>query len=366
VGGGRSLPKLLFVTARPKLETNIGRSETARVLQALGKTPALRVLDLPPSVKTAEDAARIVRPRLAAEAFAGVILLGGFDVVPAYKLDVLDSAARQALEAGGLDTQDADGFIVWSDELYGDRDGDFMAELPVSRIPDGRRSDVVFAALQAPKFPPGQRFAVRNTHRLFATTVFPLVPGREGQLEVSEKYAPEDVPAGAAAGAVYFMLHGSARDGTRFWGETEGGAAYEAVAVENVPYRAAGSVVFTGCCWGALAMSPPASRARPETPLRPRGPEASVAIAYLKAGALAFVGCTGSHYSPTQPPYDYFGQPMHQAFWAALAQGKQPAEALFLAKKAFAREMPHGRTDPFSRAVEVKILRQYTCLGLGW
>ncbi|HNU28787.1 MAG TPA: hypothetical protein PKN00_06290 [Sedimentisphaerales bacterium] len=67
-----------------------------------------------------------------------------------------------------------------------------------------------------------------------------------------------------------------------------------------------------------------------------------------------------------QEPYDYFGKPMHDAFWAALASGKPPAEALFVAKSEFARLMPHGCADPFSRAVEVKILRQYTCLGLGW
>ncbi|MGL4553274.1 MAG: MBL fold metallo-hydrolase, partial [Gemmataceae bacterium] len=112
--------------------------------------------------------------------------------------------------------------------------------------------------------------------------------------------------------------------------------------------------------------SPPAARARPETPLRPRGPEASVAIAYLRAGALAFVGCTGSHYSPLAAPYDYFGKPLHEAFWAAVGQGEPPARALHVAKTAFARRMPHGRTDPFSKAVEVKILRQFTCLGLGW
>ena len=91
-----------------------------------------------------------------------------------------------------------------------------------------------------------------------------------------------------------------------------------------------------------------------------------MAVAYLRAGALAFLGCTGSHYSPGQEPYGYFGRPMHDAFWTSLANGKAPAEALFAAKKEFARLMPHGRTDPFSRAVEVKILRQYTCLGLGW
>ncbi len=366
LGGDRPLPKLLFVTSRAGLETNIGRLETAQVFQSLAKAPSIRVVDLPPTVKTAEHAADIVRPKLREDKFAGVVLLGGFDVVPAHRLDVLDATLRKRVEDAGFDGQDADDFIVWSDELYGDLDGDFIPELPVSRIPDGRRSDIVFGALQARRFAPSARFGVRNVHRPFATTVFPGLPGNGGQLEVSERFAPENVLAQGAGGAVYFMLHGSARDATRFWGETQGGAAYEAYAIENVPKAAAGTVVFTGCCWGALAMTPPASKASPGTPLRPRGPETSVAIAYLQAGALAFVGCTGSHYSPVKPPYNYFGKPMHDAFWATLAQGKGPAEALFTAKKEFARRMPHGCTDPFSQAVEVKILRQYTCLGLGW
>lgn len=365
LGGGRALPKLLFVTCRPRLERNIGKAEAARVFDTLGRAPAIRVVDLPEAIVSAERAAAAVRPQLAAHPAAGVVILGGFDVVPAHRLDVLAAAARQQVEDAGLGGADADDFIVWSDELYGDRDGDEMPEVPVSRIPDGRRADVVFAALQAKPRPAARRFGVRNLKRPFATGVFANVAG-VGELLVSEPLTPEEVPTGAATGAVYYMLHGSARDGTRFWGETAGGAAYEAVAVENVPADTPGAVVFTGCCWGALSMSPPAARARPGTPLRPRGPEASIAVAYLKAGAIGFVGCTGSHYSPLAAPFDYFGKPMHDAFWAAVGGGAMPASALFAAKREFARRMPHGRTDAFSVAVELKILRQFTCLGLGW
>ena len=365
LAGGRPLPKLLFVTCRPRLEDNIGRSEAARVFDALRSAPSARLVDLPASVKTAEEAAQLVRPALAAETPAGVVVLGGYDVVPAHRLDVLDGPLRRRLEEAGIDGEDADDFFVWSDELYADHDGDLIPELPVSRIPDGRRWEVVFSALSAPKFTVGTRFGVRNSNRPFAKLVFPQLPG-QGDLEVSEVCTPETVSPGVACGAVYYMLHGSARDATRFWGETHDGGAFEAVAIENVPDRAAGTVVFTGCCWGALVMSPPAARARPETPLRTRGPEASMAIAYLRAGALAFIGCTGSHYSPNRAPYNYFGRPMHDAFWSALVAGKPPAEALFAAKTEFARRMPHGQTEPFSQAVEVKILRQYTCLGLGW
>lgn len=366
VGGGRELPSLLFVTNRARLEANIGRAEAARVFALIENTPSIEILDLPGEIVTAEDAANHVRSRLGRNNFAGVVVLGGYDVVPADILDVIDPVTRRALERSGEIAHDADAFVVWSDDVYGDQDGDGLAELPVSRIPDGRRADVVFAALQAPRVAHGQRFGVRNLNRPFATTVFPLLPGQAGQLEVSELFAPEDVPPGAAAGAVYYMLHGSARDATRFWGETQGGETFEAVAIENVPAQAPGTIVFTGCCWGALAMSPHAARARPETPLRPRGPEDSMAIAYLQAGALAFVGCTGSHYSPSEPPYSYFGKPLHDAFWKVINAGVPPAEALFRAKQEYVAGMPHGREERFEHAVEAKIVRQFTCLGLGW
>jgi hypothetical protein len=43
-----------------------------------------------------------------------------------------------------------------------------------------------------------------------------------------------------------------------------------------------------------------------------------------------------------------------------------PAEALFSAKKDYISGMPHDRVKPVEQAVEYKILRAFTCLGLGW
>jgi len=46
--------------------------------------------------------------------------------------------------------------------------------------------------------------------------------------------------------------------------------------------------------------------------------------------------------------------------------GFPPASALWKAKIQYLKDMPHGLTDPIGIAAELKILRQYTCLGLGW
>jgi hypothetical protein len=94
---------------------------------------------------------------------------------------------------------------------------------------------------------------------------------------------------------------------------------------------------------------------------------ASMALKFLSAGALAFVGCTGSHYSPEGTDTSYYGGPMHKAFWSHYSNGLPPAEALFRAKADYIAGIPHrGTADPVDKARELKILRQFTCLGLGW
>jgi len=41
---------------------------------------------------------------------------------------------------------DADDFLVWSDDGFGDIDGDRMPEIPVSRVPDGRTANLLLRA----------------------------------------------------------------------------------------------------------------------------------------------------------------------------------------------------------------------------
>jgi hypothetical protein len=101
----------------------------------------------------------------------------------------------------------------------------------------------------------------------------------------------------------------------------------------------------------------------------PRLAENSIALRWLQAGATAFVGCTGIHYSPLEAPYNYFGGPLHQAFWSAIGKGHAPAAALFEAKKAYLLDLPHNGDVDLGlegQAVEHKILHQFNCLGLGW
>ncbi len=361
IGVGRKLPKLLFITDKAKLAANIGAAETNAVLARL-RTAGHVVLEQVPRLREGIRIAGLL-PQSAAQArdIKGVVLLGGYDVVPARRLDALPASLRAAIGGGG----DADEFFVWSDDSYGGAGANGLPELPVSRIPDGRSSQLVFAALAAgPSRANDPRHGIRNMRRPFAEPIYGTLPGAAAMLvsdptTVSNSYSLD-------AERVYIMLHGDYTDATHFWGESNGGGYPTAVDLAHVPARP-GAVVFTGCCWGAMPVNTRAVDFRAGQPIGPRSAASSIALRFLVNGARAFLGCTGTHYSPTAAPYNYFGGPMHTAFWAAYQAGTPPALALLRAKVAYRQGMPHGQqAGSLGEAIEYKILRQYTCLGLGW
>ncbi len=358
LAAGRTLPKLLFVTDLAKLAANITPNQATQVA-ALIRTAGETLLDTSGSQQPQQQ----VQQALRKTPYDGVVLVGGYDVLPSQTLDVLDPGLRQTL--GAQSANDGDNFVVWSDAVYGDVNGDTLEEVPVTRIPDAHSAALLFAALTVDGAgAPPARFGVRNSARPFAAGIYNLLKGTSA-LNVSAPTSPTTVgPAKILEANVYFMLHGSDVDGTRFWGE-QNGQMFLAVNVANVA-PAAPSVVFTGCCWGALTVNTIASRVQAGKPILARAVSASMALTFLGAGARAFVGCTGSHYSPLVQPYQFYGGPMHSAFWTRYNASGSPAKALYEAKKDYLAGIPHGRTTDLGQAIELKILREYTCLGLGW
>lgn len=352
LAAGRKLPPLLFLTSSGQLAKNVGAQEARRAL-AMISDAGQSLLD----VGDPQDRAAIQR-RIAKGDVAGVVVLGGYNVIPSERVDVLDAALRQRVGAEASD--DADGFIVWSDDCYGDIDGDGIAELPVARIPDGCSSDLLMRCLTAA--PPAQagRYGIRNMERPFADAIWGQIAGNEALLSSGPSNPTAVISADMRKSALYFMLHGDYRDATRFWGEEDG--PVEALNIGRLPTAGLGTVM-AGCCWGALPVSQIASRAN--GPLGIRTPKQSLALSFLYGGAVAFVGCTGAHYSPDVGE-SFFGEPMHRHFWTQIAGQKAPAAALFEARKAYLKEMPHGLSKPFHIGIERKIYKQFTCLGLGW
>jgi hypothetical protein len=354
LAAGRKLPALLFVTDPEQLRQNIGEAadQTLRIIRESGHR-----LVTGPGATLAEA----TRQALFDAQVKGVVLVGGYDVVPSQRVDVLGPELRGRMSAD-LIARDRDGFIVWSDDVYGDREPDGVPELPVSRMPDARLGSFLLSMLTGGTAAQAGKFAIRNRERPFAEPVYAAIPGA-GVMQISD---PQRTDAQqrvlASRQNIYFMLHGDYRDGTTFWGEDDNGTT-AAIDVGSLPQAGVG-VAFAGCCWGALTVSEPAFLVGDRTPT-PRMPERSMALSVLKAGANAFVGCTGVHYSPGAVG-GFFGGPLHQAFWAEIAGGNSAAQALLNARNTYLLQIPHQRPALWNQAVERKIYKQFTCLGLGW
>ena len=298
--GGRQLPPLLFVTSASALARNIGQVESEAVLSALRASGHVIYDTVPDGLMESAPAAALVRQQLQQHRHVeGVVLLGGHDIVPSQVLDCLPPEIRRALPGGN----DPDEFIVWSDDIYGDREGDDLPEVPVSRIPDGKSAELVFAALQAGVRPHDERSGIRNVARPFAEEIFDRLRGSRTLL-VSHPTTFSTPAYDLETDSVYFMLHGDYVDGTRFWGEGFDNNV-EAVNLSNVS-DGNGRVVFAGCCWGALFTDTPASSVVRNRPFGQRTADSSLALSFLKKGARAFVGCTGAHYSPVEQPVRVF------------------------------------------------------------
>lgn len=368
IGGGRDLPHLLFATDPAALEENVGQQEARAVRKALEESGHTVVFD--DFRKMSPRKAGIhLRNALDTEKVKGIVLVGGYNVVPPDSVDVLSAAHRRAIDP----RYDPDRFLVWSDDFYGDLDDDDFPEIPVSRVPDGRSSRLLETALAAPlAMPPRRRAGLCNLKRPFAKEIFHSLPG-EAALLFCDPETPASIEEGYfASDAIYLMLHGRASNARSFFGDSEAGEPVEAMDRRNV-HPCPGAVVFTGCCWGSLIVETTAWTHSPGEGFGSRSPEASLALSFLLSGANAFVGCTGVHYSPRLPPYDYASGPLHRAFWKSFAvDGLRPAAALLEAKKMYRKGMPYPNPipdedpGPAAAAVEKKLLAQFTCLGLGW
>lgn len=358
---GRSLERLLFVTDRERLRRNIGREEADAALASIEKAGGIL------QVSDGEAALDKTRQVLTGSTdVKGVVLLGGYDVIPSARTDAIGAELRGLL--GDRVNADGDHFWVWSDKLYGDKNGDAVAEFAVSRVPDAHDAQLFRAAITAQPLRLGERFGVRNVVRPFADSTWTPGVGRRA-LNVSQDFLSSHVvPTDLQSSCHYFMLHGAEKDGRAFSGEYLNGGYPVAFTTENVP-AAFNGIVFTGCCWGALIVDGKASLAGDATPPH-RTPQTSIALSYLKAGAVAFIGCTGSHYSGADPdPNLNLAALLHREFWSNIAQpAAAPAAALHRAKEAYLRWIVDQgtRLDPLATARRLKNFSQFTCLGLGW
>jgi hypothetical protein len=359
LAGGRALPELLFVTCPDKLRAKIGAADASSIASSI--TAAGKQLLPLSAAQTATVAAAITAVQAALTAqIEGIVLLGGLEVVPSQRIDTLVAALQGIVSRN----QDDDQFIVWNDDAYGNRGNVAVPAIPVSRIPDAKSASLMWKSLAAPAPTMTSGRGLRNVARPFADGIYAGVSRAVLPMLTSNPTVSGAIPPYSLAGEeIYLMLHGSDGDGTRFWGEDGSGGYPIATQLCDVP-KVDGNIAFTGCCWGALLVT---TRASSPGAIVSRGVSDSIALTFLENGGRAFIGCTGTHYSPLAPPYQTYGGPLHAAFWTRLAGGSPPAQALLDAKYLdYAPAIPHGSTAPLDAAIERKILYEFTALGLGW
>ncbi len=359
IGGGRRLGNLLFVTSLPRLQAQIGIEEASAIGDLVHDSGYTLLTS---SASTAEEIADEVRASVARLSPDGIVIIGGYGVIPAFAVD----SFPEGLVPSSLRGRDyVDQFWVWSDDPYVDLDRDLFPELPISRIVDGHHAGTCVAQLCSQPAPIRPMQAIRMHPRPFVDALLePL--STEPPVVVSDPSSSATFDtAWLSSPFTYLMLHGYHQDGTRFRGEDAADNHIELLTVGALPDAVAGTF-FTGCCYGALVTSRTAhAHHHGGDPISDRTETTSFATALLGRGAHAFVGCTGTHYSPRTTQATSYGAPFHAFFLEETRAGAPPAVALHRTKRRYFEEYL-SQTDGYELAIGMKILRQYTCLGLGW
>jgi hypothetical protein len=359
----KHLEGLLFVTSNA-----VGADAIAEIRAVTGND---NLFVIPGAPDNARDAAGLVRPELNKpnRTLKGVVIVGDYKVVPSWPVTSLaeqwpgECAPPQSL-AG-----DQDDWRVWSDDLYGDKHGDRLSLLPVSRMPIRPVGGWLSPDPVQDRGGPADAFGVRSKEFAFADDVYQLVLNGGTMLQSPPSVAGrgalgatrEDVyAANLAARRLYLVLHGRSDPQTTFKGQ--GGQVVVNYALAGGDWQSRG-VVFAGVCWGALIANT-AKRAVLDNVVNVRNPEISIALAFLERGIKAFVGFTGYHYIPNAGTS--LGAPLHTFFWDRIANGAAPAAALFDARKQYLAAVPTAGCTVEVIARHMKTYWSATCLGLGW
>ncbi|MBA3275641.1 MAG: hypothetical protein H0T72_07595 [Chloroflexia bacterium] len=376
---------LLYVTsdgARERLDVEAAAD--------LASIPDDRLIVIPErDVGDIYAAVQHVRPALEGNpTIEGVVIIGDYETVPSRPMLTVNPGLLPALaDALGNPDREPDMWIVWNDDPYGDCDGDFLAELPVSRLPIVPTAGGLLGAPAKPERANAPAIGFRGAEFPFADGIYRdfVDPDPANSMWTSPETTqdrptapkiPWETPClgsgDLAADRLYLVLHASSGDEMRFLGSTYLGSGWQPIAVDadvlSGEWESSG-VIFGGICWGALTVSSTARLvAQCDAEATARTAANSLALAFLDHGANAFVGFTGLHHIPAREvPNLILGAPLHQLFWKNIAtHGWPPAKALFRARAEFIQDPERQNANLLSRAFDMKTFWSATCLGRGW
>jgi hypothetical protein len=356
------------VTHEESLAAHIGRRATARVLRRIGQMGGRMLL----LAATDPDAgAPAITAALRDSALAGVVIVGGYEVVRPDLVDVLDAEQLED-EALWRHRGGEDRFFVWSDDIYGTAprpEGQFeidFADVPVSRIPDAYSEDFISACLDSRYDAEISRpFGLRNRNRPYAETIYRSLTAVP-MLTSAPLHCRQKPPWSVDGSHVYLVLHGDYQNSSVLQGE-DGATRIDAFERANIG-DCGGAVVLAAACWGGLLTNVPAGKLWLDN-VEHKVPATSTALAFLARGAAAVGAFTTAHYWPDHAAPGVRQQslcvPLHEELWSALRRGESPARAVLLAKRAFAAHLPFA-VSTRDKLLEEMMLYGFSCLGLGW
>lgn len=372
------LAGLLFVTSEQAVADHW--ADDVRMLKDLVGD---RMVVMPSPLVDCHEAAQHVRPALERDtSIKGVVILGDYVTVPSRRMLSLDAALLEELRGSDSDPcSDADHWWVWSDDIYGDRDGDGVPDLPVSRLPINPALDGTSGAAFAARSFSRHALGLRASEFPFADAIYCEFMDRDEmrQSPPDAQNAPRNhpdpgnwptlQPGDLAAERLYLVLHGM--DGGEMHLKGTAVPDWTPIAVDGPvvggEWHSPG-VIVGGICWVALVARPMARWAEPGTPVEPRTVENSFPLAFLMHGANAFIGFTTWHYIPEQNAGDVtLGGRLHWNVWENITRHNlPPAQALFQARARFIRDTNVTDAHPLDRAIAMKSFWSATCLGFGW
>jgi hypothetical protein len=278
------LRRLLAVCSWQRLAAKYGDASAARVVGALrhagermegeGVNVSLAILD-PPGTPPADTSASAVRaalgPALAADRPDGILLVGGDDIEPFFRLSnpVRDRSV------------DPDLFVL-SDAPYGMADG---MEIPVGRIPDGGPEEIesLLTALAGlgtrPSWGRHGLLAVANGEWLDSAQA--VVEGQGATVHTAPGWnATRSEWKTERPRCTYFNVHGFPdRPAWRAMDENTG-IWQDVLTPADVTFESGrGAFVFSEACYGAAVLG--------------KSAQSSIALAFVRTQCNGFVGATG-------------------------------------------------------------------------
>ncbi len=236
------------------------------------------------------------------EACPFILIVGGHDVVP----------------FATLPNPTNDGDTLYSDDPYGDQDHDLIPDLPVARLPDGGELDLLIIQLSAPHPPQEGDLTLSNSNWKSAAEVAKLFGGEKILWSLPTIHTDLTLEI-INAEFDFFLLHGDWQAADLWRGEEP----QYPIAFTTEEANSQG-LVLTGSCYGAYILD--------------KSPQDSIALAFLKSGARAYIGSTGLtyFYGETLERGDYL---MYNLIIQDLSRGLSPLEAFSNAKRAYAQEV---------------------------